>query len=294
MRVELIANQADDLGFGITFVNQPAQLSGAIKHSSARRHFDMPPASLWLAKQKEVGRAVPLVLKIRACEATRRGWQRSASLGDQLFALFIKTDFRALGIIRLVVEIEHIFHPRDEFRTDFRETPLFLLPRLESVFFRYCRTVSCESEAESPNSTALSANKRSVQRRRPVGAWLQATATRCASALGSSLSLCPGRGCSWRHCKLSSTKRRRTRSMVGTLVETSSAICSSLNPSSALSRMRARVALRVAVFPLRSKRCKASRSSALNSMMYFFITSDSCSITGVRLYPMAAQPSIST
>jgi hypothetical protein len=107
----------------------------AINHCSAIRNFDMPPASLWLAKQEEVGRALPLVLKVISFDAAGRGWDRRARLGDQLFALFIKTDFRALGIVRLVVKVEHIFHPSDEFRTDFRNTPLFLLPGLEFVFF---------------------------------------------------------------------------------------------------------------------------------------------------------------
>src|SRR5438105_12325487 len=155
MSVELVANETNDIGFGITFVNQPFQLLRAIDHRPALSDCNVPPTSLRLAKQEEVGRAVPLVLKIISLHTTRRGWDRRACLGDQLFALFIKTDFRALGIVRLVVEVEHIFHPRDEFRTDFRDAPLFLLPRLEFVFFRYCRTASCESEADKPNATTF-------------------------------------------------------------------------------------------------------------------------------------------
>src|SRR5882672_5954688 len=182
MSVELVANEANDICFGITFVNQPFQLLRAVNHRPALSDFDMPPTSLRLAKQEKVGCALTLVFKVIPFDAPHRGWDRRACFGDQLFALFIKTDFRALGIVRLVIKVEHIFHSSDELRTDFRDAPLFFLPRFEFVFFRYCRTASCEREADKPNSTTLSANNRSVQRRRPAGALLQATAIRCASA----------------------------------------------------------------------------------------------------------------
>src|SRR5436190_16494210 len=100
MGVELVANQADDVGFGITFVNQPFQLLRAIDHCPALSDFNMPPASLWLAKQEEIGCTLTLVLKIIPLHATRCCWDRRARLGNQLFALFIKTDFRAPGIVR--------------------------------------------------------------------------------------------------------------------------------------------------------------------------------------------------
>lgn len=103
MSVELVAHQANDLRFWITFVNQPFQLLSAVNHGPLLSHCDMPPASLRLAKQEKVGGAVALVFKVIALDAPCSGRYRSARLSNQLFALFIKTDLRALRIVRLLV-----------------------------------------------------------------------------------------------------------------------------------------------------------------------------------------------
>jgi len=58
----------------------------------------------------------------------------------------------------------------------FRYAPLGFLPRLELRFFNNRRTCSCEYDSAKPSSTILSANNRNVQRARPSGALLQATA----------------------------------------------------------------------------------------------------------------------
>src|SRR5262249_11823646 len=149
--------------------------------------------------------------------------------------------------------------------------PLLVLPGLEGIFLSRHRTVSYESFAQSPNSTALSASNRRVQRLRSPGALLQATAIKCAWPLTSSLGRGPGRGRSVRAFRFSSTNRRRVRSTVGTLVPTASAISSSLRPSSAFRRIRARVSLRAAVLPLRVSCTSSCRSAAVKATRYFFM-----------------------
>ncbi len=43
--VEIIQNDLDTFGIGISYINQPAHLMGKVKLFPALGHFDMPPAS---------------------------------------------------------------------------------------------------------------------------------------------------------------------------------------------------------------------------------------------------------
>jgi len=138
---------------------------------------------------------------------------------------------------------------RDKLGPDVGETPLLMLPGFEFVFLSSWRTVSRDSEGASPKATASSASNRNVQRSRPAGAGLQVTAMRWAAPLPVSRGGAPVRGRSVRAPMLSSTKRWRVRSTVTRLVATSSAISSSLSPSSAFNKIRARVICRAAVLP---------------------------------------------
>src|SRR5262249_22340680 len=168
-------------------------------------------------------------------------------------------------IVGLGLEVQDVFQTGHKLRAYLGDAPLLVLPGLERIFLSSPRTVSYESFSPSPHSTALSASNRSVQRLHSPGALRQAAAIKCASPFAFSLGRWPGRGRSVSAPRLSSTKRRRVRSTVGTLVPTSSAIASSLSPSSALSKMRARGSLRAAVFPLRVSYSRGSRSAAVSS-----------------------------
>ncbi len=140
-----------------------------------------------------------------------------------------------------------------------RQAPILAQPGLEVVFCSVRRTVSYDTAATMSNSTSLSASRRRVQRLRPFGAGLQATAIRCASWAPSSFrsrNWPDGRGRSAASGP-SSTHRVRTRSTVEQLTSSASTMWSSLQagppgPSSALSRMRACIRVRAAAFPTRS------------------------------------------
>src|SRR4029453_17364948 len=186
------------------------------------------------------------------------------------------------------VDLQDIFHRGDELRPDLWDAPLFLQPRLEDRFFKTRRTLSYEYDGARPRATTRSASRCKVQRWRPSGAALQASAIKRASAFASNLGGVPGRGRSSRAPSPSATKRWRRRSTVARPTARAAAMALSSQPSAALRRIRARVTLRVACVPLCSRCSSCSRSSSLSVTRYFFL-----GMLGVlrmnrwtRLYPM--------
>src|SRR3981081_2596563 len=269
MGVEIIQDDPNQVGIGIAFIDQPFHLVSKVVHGALRRHHDMAPARLRFAKQKEIAGPVALIFIVVARHLAGLSGHGRASFLDQLFTRFVEVDCRTLGLVGLGIEIEDIFHPCDKLGTDFGETPLFVLPRFEFVFLSSWRTVSWERVSAKPNTTASSASKRKVHRSRPAGAGLQVTAIRWASALPGGRGGARVRGRSVSAARFSSTNRWRVRSTVPGLVATSSAISSSLRPSSAFNKMRARVTCRAAALPDRMMPMRVSRSSAVKSTRYF-------------------------
>ncbi len=212
--------------------------------------------------------ALRLIIVARDLPSSSR--QRGARLSDQLRALFIEVDLRACRIIRLSVEIQHVFHTSDERGTYFRGCTIVSAARLEFVFFRYRRTVSCESDADNPNSTTLSASRRSVHRCRPPGAWLQATAIRCAVALSSSFP-----ALSWAGTFGQTTEVLLDEALAGALnrryarTDGFRNLCI-VQTVIGLEQNACPRDLAHGSFALRSKRFNSSRSSAVSSTMYFF------------------------
>src|SRR5215468_992213 len=145
MSIEIIQDETDDLGLGVTLINQPPHLVGEVLHGALRRHGDMPPPRLGFAKQKEIPRPVPLIGVIVPRRHARASWQGAAGVRDQLLTRLIKDDGRPLRIVGLSVEVQELFHPGDKVRADRRDAPLLMLPRLKVVFLSTWRTVSWES-----------------------------------------------------------------------------------------------------------------------------------------------------
>src|SRR5215213_3875946 len=83
---------------------------------------------------------------------------------QQLHGQFIEADNRELFVIRLGIQMKEVFHPRQVLARYLADAPRPLAVWLESVFFSTSLTVSWKMLSQKPNSTALSANKRSVQR----------------------------------------------------------------------------------------------------------------------------------
>ena len=171
--------------------------------------------------------------------------------------------------VRFVIQVQHIFQAGNNGGAHLGDAPLLFLPGLEFVFLSVRRTLSYDMESANPNSTALSASKRNVQRAWPSGGLLHATAMRWASSLPLSLHRGPGRDCSLSALSNpSSTNRLRGRHTVAMPTSKAAAICRSNNPSSAFLRIRARVTLLAGAFPRRVTWRRCSRSSSLRSTRY--------------------------
>src|SRR5215471_12035542 len=269
--VEVVQHDTDHLRLRIPGINQPAHLLRKVLHGPLCGDDNMSPADLRFTEQKKITGSVALVFIVIAHRLARFGGQRCACLRNQLLARFIEVDFRARGIIRLLVEVKHVLHGGDKLSAHVWQAPLLFLPGLEFVFLSTCRTVSRAIDGAKPNSTTLSAKSRRVQCACPSGAGVHATAIKCASCLPVSFRRAPGRGASSSAPRFVSTNRWRVRATVAVPTSNVAAIALSLSPSAALSRMRARVSLRAPVLPPRSRCSKVARSSALKSTTYFFL-----------------------
>src|SRR6266851_4427550 len=247
-----------------------------VHHTAVIRDGHLAPAAQWLAQHEHGGHAAPLVLVVEAGWSPRCARQGCARFSHQLLTRLVQTHLRTERIVGSGVDVQNVFHVPDELATGrTRQAPVFFQPGLEIVFFSVRRTVSYETASTISNSTNLSASRRRVQRLRPCGAGLQATAIRCASWAPSSL-----RSRTWPdgHGRSaasgpSSTHRVRTRSTVERLTSSASTIWSSLQagppgPSSVLSRMRACISVRAAAFPARSSSSRYPRSSPKSFTRY--------------------------
>src|SRR6201991_1148417 len=274
MCVQVIKHYSHSLGLWECFVNKPFHLPRKVLHRSLLGHRNVPPSSLRFAHHEQVAHASSLILIIKASDFPSTGGNWLPGFSDQLLARLIEADRGTHFVVIFGIQIKHIFHASNELGVDFADTPLLFQPRLEFVFLSTWRMVSRAIESVNFNSTTLSANSRNVQRARPSGGLLQATAIICASCLPVNLRACPRRGRSLRHPNPSSTKRLRVRSTVAKAVLRVLTMCSSVKPSAANSRMRARVTLREECWPRLTSRCKVSRSSSDKSTRYFFLGID--------------------
>src|SRR5262249_8176896 len=135
MRIEIVQHDANPRGFGIACVNQPLHGMGKVHLGALLRYLHMPPASLRFDKEKEIPGAIAFVFAIIALWPPWLSRQREAGLLDQLLGRFIKVDLGTLRIIRLRVDLQHVFHRSNKLCTDLWDAPLLLPPRLEGTFF---------------------------------------------------------------------------------------------------------------------------------------------------------------
>ena len=120
--------------------------------------------------------AVAPVLIVEPLSPSRPGWERYA-LPNELSGGLIKTDRRSdLGVVGLLIQPRHPPWPLQTLRSPLEcTTPP--VARASARFFEHpWRTVSGEMDGAKPNSTTFPAKRRSVQRPRPSGGVLHATA----------------------------------------------------------------------------------------------------------------------
>ena len=133
------------------------------------------------------GHAVSLVFVIVPDDSSGSGRNRSARLDDQLLGGFIQTT-GAIGIARLLVNFQHVFHGGDEAGVGVRrDRPLPIAVGLEDVFFKVLPIVLSLAFSTMFNSTTFSSSRRKLQRANPSGAGEQVRAINFASATPSKI-----------------------------------------------------------------------------------------------------------
>src|SRR5690606_2515814 len=109
-------------------------------------------------------------------------------VAQQLFAGLVHADQRLFVRVRGGVDVEDVFHLRDEAcLVPVGNAPALLPPRLQLVFLSVFRTVSAQTLVTSPWRLSSSASRVSVHRARPSGAGPQQVAIKWASARPSIL-----------------------------------------------------------------------------------------------------------
>ena len=174
MRVQIVENQPNHRDIGVGLIHQPPHLVSEVLFGALFRYFCVPPACQGFAGQEQVPGALPPVLVVLTPGVSGRRWDGPPDVGQQLSGCLVEADQRPFGIVGFGIQIQDILRVSHEVGAHLGNAPLFLLPRLEDVFFRCRRTVSWDRESTAPKSTIRSANRRRVQWSWPSGAGLQA------------------------------------------------------------------------------------------------------------------------
>ena len=117
-----------------------------------------------------------------------RVWPESKRASRRSTAWRIHPEERAIGIARLLVNFQHVFHGGDEAGVGVRrDRPLPIAVGLEDVFFRVLPIVLSLAFSTMFNSTTFSSSRRKLQRANPSGAGEQVRAINFASATPSKI-----------------------------------------------------------------------------------------------------------
>jgi hypothetical protein len=281
--IAVLHAHADPRRLRVPCLDQPAPLVRTVLPCPGCRPRAVAPARLWLHQPQAMAGTGARGLLVVPPRLSGLGGQGLASLHEQWLARFVTVALRASGLRGLFIQVKPLFHGRHELGPHVWQTPLLLLPGLPCVFLRTWRPVARAIEAAQPHATTLSASNRHGQRARPAGAGGQATASTCAACLPVNWRCAPGRAGASSAPRCSSTNRGRMRPTVAVPTSSAAALSSSRRPSSALSRIRARVSFRALGFPLRRRCSKAVRSSGLKSPRYVFLGRSGRSFA--RVYP---------
>src|SRR5258708_2087387 len=261
MRVEVILHDANVFHVRIDRIDQPSDAVRVVDLGTVLGHLDMAPARQRLDEEKQIGGAQAFILVINALGLSwlHRLGRAHVSLWSDEF--FVEADRRIAWVVLFFVQIQHILHGRYKLRSYGWDAPLFVLPGLEFVFLSNWRMVSGEIDSTKPSSTALPANKRTVQWSWPVGTGLHVMAIRWAACP-------PVKAWRYRCCRLScsaasnppSRYNCRPRLAVLRLISKASQMCWSVQPSAAWSNTRARVKVRALSLAAWMNVCSEARS----------------------------------
>src|SRR6266704_1042446 len=289
----VVLHQHDLLGVGVVDVEEVLDAMRPVDAGAPLADHDVAPAAQRLAHQEQVAHAAALVLIILSGWPAGRDRHRRGDLRQELTAGLIQAHLRATRIVGPGVDPKHVLHAPAELGIVLgRDAPALLQPRLEAVCCKAPRTVSYDTDSTSSSSTSRSASSRSVQRLRPSGGALHASAVRYASCSPSRRRgyWRPG---ALRYTAASSTAATyfmRTRATVAGLTSSAAPMAASVQPGPAspwldLSRTRAWVSALAGATPRPIMVCSRARSSSDRTTMCRLRTSASLQ----RQYPSTAE-----
>src|SRR5262249_14221173 len=135
--VQVVLKQRDLVGMREVVVGEFLENLGVIYGGMPIRHLHVSPAFQRGEYHKEIGDAVTLVLVVMPSGASRFHGDWLARLGNQLLRRLIEADQRSLGVVRSLVDGQHILHRGDESGVRLgRNYPAFFSVGLEETFFK--------------------------------------------------------------------------------------------------------------------------------------------------------------
>jgi hypothetical protein len=167
MRIQVIQDDTDHSRLGDMEVHQVLHPVGKILAGAPVSDLHMPPALPRLEAHQQVAGTLPALFVVVPHRLTGPHRQCLTALTDQWVELFIQADEGILGLIRLRIQVQDIFHAPHTLRAHTGNTPALLLPRLESICLSVRRTVSSEMASTTRRVTSLSASICIVQHCRP-------------------------------------------------------------------------------------------------------------------------------
>ena len=169
--VQIIHNQPNFDGIRVTLVKHLLDLLRQVFPGSVLSHRDMAPTGQGLHFHENFDHPISDVLIVHPQRLSRLAGDRLMDFADQLLAGLVHANYRIIGIILQVINLQNIFHRRYKGCAPFRRNfPVFAEVRLKFIFFNTLCTVMCETEDAKLSSTALSASSLTVQRWCPSGA----------------------------------------------------------------------------------------------------------------------------
>lgn len=107
-----------------------------IRHGALLRDVDVALSGVRLTINEQVARTIALVFMILPGRTMQRALLRLAHIPEKLLRALVHAHDRSPGIVRRLIQVQHIFHFRYEFPIYFRNTPFLLLPQLEVALFK--------------------------------------------------------------------------------------------------------------------------------------------------------------
>ncbi len=114
MRIEVVTDQDHLLCIGIVLFEKMLHLMRPILLGSRFSYCYPAPLSQRLGEDEPTGDPVSPVLIVLPFRTTGLRRDRFPHLGMQLDRLFVHADDRVYGIIRSLVDLQHVFHRGDE------------------------------------------------------------------------------------------------------------------------------------------------------------------------------------